>query len=121
MTRLFRALDDPVRRRILELLRERDLTVGEIARHFGISLPSISYHLDLLRQAGLVLSEKDGQYVRYTLNASVLEEALAWLTGLAATRRTKTYEQQPRKVVRGKLVADRARRSPFPRPGSALG
>jgi len=121
MTRLFRALDDPIRRRVLELLRERDLTVGEIARHFDISLPSISYHLDLLRQAGLVVSEKDGQYVRYTLNASVLDEALAWLTGLVGTRRKLPYEHKQRKTVRGKLAADRARRPAFPRPGPALG
>ena len=121
MTRLFRALDDPIRRRVLELLRKRDLTVGEIARHFEISLPSISYHLDLLRQAGLVVSEKDGQYVRYTLNASVLDEALAWLTGLASARRTPPYEPNQRKAVRDKLAANRARRAAFPRPGSALG
>ena len=50
--------------RILELLRERDLTVGEIGKHFVMSLPSISYHLDLLRQADLVVSEKSGQFVQ---------------------------------------------------------
>ena len=121
MTRLFRALDDPIRRRILELLREGDLTVGEIARHFPISLPSMSYHLDLLRRADLVVSEKDGQFVRYTLNASVLDEALAWLTGLVATRQRKTYEHQQRQGSRAKLAAGRARRAALPRPGPALG
>ena len=94
MTKLFRALDDPTRRRILELLRERDLTVGEIGRHFVMSLPSISYHLDLLRQADLVVSEKRGQFVHYTLNTSVLDETLAWLSGLMATGRRSAYETQ---------------------------
>ena len=92
MTKLFRALDDPTRRRILELLRERELNVGEIGQHFVMSLPSISYHLDLLRQADLVVSEKRGQFVHYTLNTSVLDETLAWLTGLMATGRRSAYE-----------------------------
>ena len=92
MTKLFRALDDPTRRRILELLRERELSVGEIGQHFVMSLPSISYHLDLLRQADLVVSDKRGQFVLYTLNTSVLDETLAWLTGLMPTGRRSTYE-----------------------------
>jgi DNA-binding transcriptional ArsR family regulator len=121
MTRLFRALDDPIRRRVLELLRERDLTVGEIARHFDISLPSISYHLDLLRQADLVVSEKDGQYVRYTLNASVLDEALSWLTGLVTKRRAPAYDSKKRPLVRGKLAASRTPRVAVSRAGPALG
>jgi ArsR family transcriptional regulator len=121
MTRLFRALDDPIRRRILDLLRESDLTVGEIARNFAVSLPSVSYHLDLLRQADLVVSEKDGQYVRYTLNVSVLDEALAWLTGLVATRRKNTHEHKQTKTVRGKLAANRARRAALSRSAPALG
>jgi ArsR family transcriptional regulator len=101
VTKLFRALDDPTRRRILELLRQRELTVGKIGRHFVMSLPSISYHLDLLRQADLVVSEKRGQFVHYTLNTSVLDETMAWLTGLMATGRRPTYETQrhPKKRV----------------------
>src|SRR5277367_440937 len=94
MTKLFRALDDPTRRRILELLRKRELSVGEIGKHFVMSLPSISYHLDLLRQADLVVSEKGGRIVHYTLNTSVLEETLAWLTGRVVTGRRSTYETQ---------------------------
>jgi ArsR family transcriptional regulator len=101
VTKLFRALDDPTRRRILELLRAQDLTVGEIGRHFVMSLPSISYHLDLLRQADLVVSEKRGQFVHYTLNTSVLDETMAWLTGLMATGRRPTYETQRHPKKRG--------------------
>ena len=82
MKSLFKSLDDPTRREILELLKEKDLTAGEIAEAFHISKPSISYHLDLLRQADLVTSEKKGQYVYYSLNTSVLEEVIGWLMDL---------------------------------------
>ncbi|HUB66829.1 MAG TPA: autorepressor SdpR family transcription factor [Candidatus Methylacidiphilales bacterium] len=119
MSKLFRALDDPTRRRILEVLRERELSVGEIGRHFAMSLPSVSYHLDLLRQADLVVSEKRGQFVFYTLNTSVLDEILAWLTGLTAKRRHKKHENQRLVKGRGSTV-DSARR-PFSGAHPAVG
>jgi DNA-binding transcriptional ArsR family regulator len=76
---LFKALNDPTRREILELLKEKDLTAGEIADSFSISKPSISHHLDLLRQAGLVVSVKEGQFVLYSLNTTVMDEMLKWI------------------------------------------
>ena len=79
MNGLFKALDDPSRRKILELLREGDKTAGEIADAFEMTKPSISYHLDLLRQGGLVISVKRGQYVYYSLNTSVLDETIKWI------------------------------------------
>lgn len=79
MNSVFKALNDPTRRDILELLKEKDMNAGEIADHFHISKPSISHHLDLLRQAGLVLSEKNGQYIIYTLNVTVVEDIIQWL------------------------------------------
>lgn len=79
MNKLFKALDDPTRRQILELLKEKDLTAGEIAEKFDIAKPSISYHLDLLRQGGLVVSIKKGQYIFYSLNTSVLDDTIAWI------------------------------------------
>jgi ArsR family transcriptional regulator, arsenate/arsenite/antimonite-responsive transcriptional repressor len=79
MNTVFKALNDPTRRQILELLQERDLTAGEIAEQFNISFPSISHHLDLLKQAKLVTSEKDGQYVYYSLNTTVVDEIMKWL------------------------------------------
>lgn len=82
MKEFFKALDDPTRREILEMLREKDLTAGEIAEAFNISKPSISYHLDLLRQADLVSSRKKGQFVYYSLNTSVLDEVVQWLMSL---------------------------------------
>ena len=61
------------------IAEEKDLTAGEIAEKFRISFPSISHHLDLLKQAKLVTSEKDGQYVYYSLNTTVVDEIMKWL------------------------------------------
>lgn len=82
MNKLFKALNDATRRRILDMLKEADLTAGEIADAFQISKPSISHHLDLLKQAGLISATREGQFLRYTLDATVLEEALQWLMDL---------------------------------------
>lgn len=79
MNLLFKALNDPTRRQILDLLRTGDLNAGEIAEQFAMSKPSISHHLDLLRQAGLVESVKQGQFITYSLNTTVLDELLGWL------------------------------------------
>lgn len=75
-------MNDPTRREILELLKEKDLTAGEIADQFNISKPSISHHLDLLRQAGLVVSVKEGQFIYYSLNTTVMDEMLKWIISL---------------------------------------
>ncbi len=75
---IFKALNDPTRREILEMLQERDLTAGEIAEKFKISWPRISHHLDLLKQANLVSAEKNGQFVYYSLNTTVVDEILKW-------------------------------------------
>ncbi len=76
MNGVFQALADPTRRRILEMLREGGMTAGDIAAHFDMSQPSISHHLKLLRTAELVTAEREGQYIKYHLNLSVLEETL---------------------------------------------
>ncbi|MGZ5218901.1 MAG: autorepressor SdpR family transcription factor [Chitinophagaceae bacterium] len=78
MNIIFKALNDPTRREILQLLQERDMTAGEIVERFKISGPSISHHLDLLKQAKLVIAEKDGQYVYYSLNTTVVDEIMKW-------------------------------------------
>ena len=82
MQLLFKALNDPTRREIVDLLRKKDMTAGEIADHFNISKPSISHHLDLLKQADIVSSVKEGQFIYYSLNATVLDEIIAWFMGL---------------------------------------
>lgn len=74
----FRALTDPTRRRILELLRSADLTAGELADHFDMTKPSISHHLNTLKAAGLVDAEREGQSIVYSLNTSVLQDLMSW-------------------------------------------
>jgi len=84
---LFKALNDPTRREILELLKAKDLTAGEIADQFNISKPSISHHLDLLRQAGLVVSAKEGQFIYYSLNTTVMDEMVKWIISLQSPKK----------------------------------
>jgi len=74
----FKALSDPSRRKILHLLKKKDLSAGEIADHFNMTKPSISHHLNLLKQANLVESEKKGQHIIYSLNTSVFEDVVTW-------------------------------------------
>jgi len=78
LTNFFKALNDPIRREILELLKNGDLTAGEIADQFNITKPSISHHLDILKQADLVTAVKDGQYIYYSINTTVIDEMLKW-------------------------------------------
>ena len=79
----FKALSNPSRRKILTLLREGDLTAGDIAQQFPISWASVSHHLSVLKEAGLVLAERDGQYIRYSLNVTVVQEVLQHLMELS--------------------------------------
>jgi ArsR family transcriptional regulator len=76
---LFKALNDPIRRDILDLLKDKDMSAGDIAEHFNIGKPTISHHLDLLRQAGLVTSAKQGQFIIYSISTTVLDEMLQWI------------------------------------------
>jgi ArsR family transcriptional regulator len=76
---LFKALNDPIRRDILDLLKDKDMSAGDIAEHFNIGKPTISHHLDLLRQAGLVTSSKQGQFIIYSISTTVLDNMLQWI------------------------------------------
>ncbi len=87
MNSVFKALNDATRREILELLQVQDLSAGEIVEHFNLSWPSVSHHLDILKQAGLVTSKKEGQYVYYSLNTTVVDEILKWLLQFKTKRR----------------------------------
>ena len=78
MNAFFKALNDATRRDILEMLKQSDLTAGEIADKFNISKPSISHHLDLLKQADLVTSKKDGQFITYSINLTVIDDLVKW-------------------------------------------
>lgn len=82
MNALFKALNDSTRRQIIELLKDKDMNAGEIADEFKISKPSISHHLDILKRADLITSEKKGQFIEYSLNTSILEELLSWVLSL---------------------------------------
>ena len=76
MNRVFKALADPTRRRVLELLRERPMLAGELADHFAVSKPTMSAHFAILQEADLIDAEKNGRTIVYRLKMSVLEDAL---------------------------------------------
>lgn len=77
-----RALADPIRRDILNLLKDGRLSVGEIVEHFDVSIPSISRHLRVLKEADLIRDTRVGKFIYYELNTSVLEDVLLWITEL---------------------------------------
>ena len=79
MNTFFKALNDPTRREILELLNKGDLTAGEIADQFSMSKPSISHHLDLLKQAGLVICVREGQFQKYSINTTIFDGIVKWM------------------------------------------
>ena len=78
----FKALSDPVRRDILELLKRESLSAGEIGSHFDMTGATISYHLSILKKAGLVTETKKKNFIYYELNTSVVEEVMLWLAEL---------------------------------------
>lgn len=78
----FKALSDPVRREILQLLRNGAMTAGKIAEHFDMTKATISYHLRLLKEAGLIFEEKEKNFIYYDLNTTLVEEMMGWLMSL---------------------------------------
>jgi len=78
----FKALSDPTRRNILEILKPSRMTAGEIVSKFDVTGATISRHLSVLKEAGLVSDTKEGKYVYYELNTSVMEEAMQWLANI---------------------------------------
>lgn len=81
---VWKALADPTRRKILSLLKDKDMNAGEIANEFNMTKPSISNHLNILKQADLVDAEKVGQNVKYSLKTSVLEDVLKLISDLSS-------------------------------------
>ena len=77
-----KALSDPVRREILELLKQRRMAAGEISDHFDITAAAISRHLSVLKEAYLIRDDRQGKFIYYELNTSVLEEIMLWITAL---------------------------------------
>ena len=82
MNQLFKALSDPTRREILDILKEGDKSATEIYQHFQISKPSISHHLSILHNADLVLRERKGQQIIYSLNTTVFQQIIEWIYNL---------------------------------------
>ena len=78
----FKALSDPTRREILNLLKQGSMTAGQIVEHFDTTGATISHHLNILRQAGLIEDRKSGKYIYYELNTTVLEEIMLWMSEL---------------------------------------
>lgn len=96
MSNVFKALSDPSRRRLLELLRDKDMSAGELSEHFEFSRPTMSAHCAVLKEAGLVKTEKRGKNVIYRLQLSVLEDALlgfAQLFGLGLNTSDEKNEE----------------------------
>ena len=84
--KVFKALSDANRRKIISLLRKNNMTAGEIAEQFDISKPSISEHLKILKNAELISSEKNGQFITYFLNSSILEDIITYFMEIIKTK-----------------------------------
>ena len=78
----FKALSDPVRRDILTMLKKGRMSAGEIGSNFDMTGATVSYHLNILKKADLVFEEKEKNFVYYSLNTSIVEEVMVWLSGL---------------------------------------
>ena len=87
LNQVFKALSDPTRRQILNLLKKSDLTAGEIAEHFSMTKPSISNDLNVLKQAELVTNDRKGQHIYYSLNTTVFTDVLKWIMDFNAGER----------------------------------
>jgi DNA-binding transcriptional ArsR family regulator len=84
-----KAISDPARREILEMLKESSMTAGDIASKFNLTNATVSYHLSTLKNAGLVYERREKKYIYYTLNISVFEELLLWIKGLGGNENEK--------------------------------
>ncbi|MGV3614426.1 MAG: autorepressor SdpR family transcription factor [Fimbriimonas sp.] len=95
MDEVFKALADPTRRRVLRMLSAGEKTAGEIARQFDISAPSMSHHFAVLKAADLVISRREGQQIVYSLNTTVVQDALTLIFGL--------FDPAPERAKEGEL------------------
>ncbi len=91
---IFKGLSDPIRRKIVYMLRQKDLSAGEIAEKFDITKPSISHHLNILKQAGMVIDERKGQNIYYSLNTSVFEDLVSFGMNFLDAKTDKKLSQK---------------------------
>src|SRR5262245_29369435 len=94
MNEAFKALADPTRRKILQLLRRGEMTAGELARHFDMAKPSVSHHFNVLKQADLITSRREGQQIWYALNTTVVEDLLSIIWDLFPSERRDGWESE---------------------------
>ena len=90
----FKALADPTRRKILELLSQGEMTAGDIAAHFAMAKPSVSHHLNILKSAGLVTDERRGQNIVYCPNLTVFQEVVKWFHDFGFMKEETDHEEQ---------------------------
>ena len=89
-----KALADPIRREILNLLKGGKMTAGEITEHFPVTAASVSRHLSVLKEADLIRDKRDGKFIIYELNASVLEEIMLWITDLKGEKNAESDQKE---------------------------
>ena len=104
MDEVFKALSDPTRREILKLLRDKDMSAGEISGHFSVAKSTISGHLNVLKQADLVVAERYGTTIVYSLNVAVYEEMIGTIMGLLGVGKE---ERELARWARGKAKEER--------------
>ena len=92
MNDAFKALSDPTRRRILQLLADRDMTAGEIAAGFEMTKPSVSHHLSILKNAGLIDDERRGQNIVYSLNTTIFQQLIHWFFDISGKNERSTED-----------------------------
>lgn len=88
-----KALSDPIRRQILDMLKSGRLAAGEIAEKFPVSGAAVSKHLSVLKEADLIRDTREGKFIYYDINASVLEEIILWITGLKGVQENETMDE----------------------------
>ena len=93
MQSTLKALSDPIRREILHLLKGGRMSAGEIADHFPVTGASISRHLSVLKEADLIRDTREGKFIYYDINASVLEEIVLWIAGLKGVQEHETMDE----------------------------
>ncbi len=104
MANVYKALSDPTRRKILQMLRERDMTAGEISEHFEITKPTLSRHFAILKEADLIYGDKVQTTITYHLNASVLEDAMVSLLDSFGLLKEDGLNKAIKRMASGKSV-----------------
>lgn len=106
MSETLKAISDPVRRDILEMLKQEKKSAGEIAEKFNLTNATVSYHLSQLKKADLILEDKFKNFIYYELNTSVFEDVLAWIYGLGGKKNEKNWLENVNHHLHRMFIAD---------------